>query len=37
MKHKHLATARKREENLGRILEWAAGSGLNIRILSQEA
>lgn len=37
MKHKHLATARKREENLSRILEWAAGSGLNIRILSQEA
>ena len=36
MKHKHLATARKREENLSRIFEWAAGSGLLIRIVNQE-
>lgn len=36
MKHQHLQTARKREENLARIMEWAAGSGLNIRLLNQE-
>jgi len=36
MKHKHLQTARKREENLSRIFEWAAGSGLVIRIVNQE-
>ena len=36
MKHKHLATARKREDNLARIMDWAAGCGLNVRILNQE-
>jgi hypothetical protein len=36
MKHQHLSTARKREENLARIMEWAAGCGLNIRLLNQE-
>ena len=36
MKQQHLSTARKREENLERIMEWAAGCGLNIRLLNQE-
>ena len=36
MKHKHLPTARKREENLNRIFDWAAGSGMTVRIINQE-
>ena len=36
MKPKDLSTARKREDNLPRIFEWAAGSGLSVRIVNQE-
>ena len=36
MRQHHLQTARKREENLTRIMEWSAGCGLNIRLLNQE-
>lgn len=37
MRDKKLQTARKREENLAKIMEWANGRGLNIRLLNQEA
>jgi hypothetical protein len=36
MRDKKLQTARKREENLAKIMEWANGRGLNIRLLNQE-
>jgi len=36
MRDKKLQTARKREENLTKIMEWANSRGLNIRLLNQE-
>ncbi len=37
MRDKKLPTARKREENLAKIMEWAVNRGLNVRLLNQEA
>lgn len=37
MKNQNLHTARKREDNIAKIIEWAAGCGLNVRFLNEEA
>jgi len=36
MKNQNLHTARKREDNIAKILEWAASCGLNVRFLNEE-
>lgn len=37
MKNQSIPTARKCEENIIKIMDWAAGCGLKIRILTQES
>ena len=36
MKNKHIQTARKQDDNLKKITEWANGCGLYIRLTNQE-
>jgi hypothetical protein len=35
MRQQHLNTARKREDNLSKIFDWAHSSGLNIRLINE--
>jgi hypothetical protein len=35
MKHQKLQTARKREENLNKIFEWAHSAGLSINLINE--
>ena len=36
MRQQHLNTARKREENLNKIFEWAHSTGLKINLITEE-
>ena len=36
MKNQNIHTSRKREDNIAKILEWAAKCGLNVRFLNEE-